>query len=178
MPRLASLEAQRDCPRAGTGTERATHCPSGSSCPGLYPPQNLWWRALLTSWRAAQLPAACSKATYCTTRAAPSPSSPHGAGTAHASSGHQLSPICPSLTATIPTGPCGPFQCTVACLPIVCQLSGFRHFSAISTTFASMCKHVVTWGGGGGMCILFEICKKTAFQKCMGWGRGVCHFSA
>ena len=32
-----------------------------------------------------------------------------------------------------------------------------------------MCKHVVTWGG---MCILFEICKKTPFQKCMGWGRG------
>ena len=33
-----------------------------------------------------------------------------------------------------------------------------------------MCKHVVTWGGG--MCILFEICKKRPFQKCMGWGRG------
>ena len=32
---------------------------------------------------------------------------------------------------------------------IICQLSGFWHFSAISTTFASMCKHVVTWGGGG-----------------------------
>ena len=26
--------------------------------------------------------------------------------------------------------------------------------------------------GGGGMCILFEICKKTPFQKCMGWGGG------
>ena len=36
-----------------------------------------------------------------------------------------------------------------------------------------MCKHVVTrGGGGGGMCILFEICKKTPFQKCMDWGRG------
>ena len=49
-----------------------------------------------------------------------------------------------------------------------------------------MCKRVVTeggsdpikkqtnanhrGGGGGGMCILFEICKKTPFQKCMGWG--------
>ena len=30
-----------------------------------------------------------------------------------------------------------------------CQLSGFWHFSALSTTFASVCKHVVTWGGGG-----------------------------
>ena len=28
-------------------------------------------------------------------------------------------------------------------------------------------------GGGGGMCILFEICEKRAFQKCMGWGEGV-----
>ena len=26
------------------------------------------------------------------------------------------------------------------------------------------------------MCILFEICKKTPFQKCMGWGGGS-HFS-
>ena len=57
-----------------------------------------------------------------------------------------------------------------------CQLSGFWHFSALSTTFASVCKHVVTWGGG--MCILFEICKKTPFQKCMGLGGRGCHFSA
>ena len=28
------------------------------------------------------------------------------------------------------------------------------------------CRHL----GGGGMCILFEICKKTPFQKCMGLG--------
>ena len=27
-------------------------------------------------------------------------------------------------------------------------------------------------GGGGGMCILFEICEKMPFQKCMGWGQG------
>ena len=58
-----------------------------------------------------------------------------------------------------------------------CQLRGLWHFSAFSTSFASMCKHVITWGGGGGgMCILFEICKKTPFQKCMGWG-GVTFFS-
>ena len=45
----------------------------------------------------------------------------------------------------------------------------------------SFCFHVQTCRhlGGGGMCILFEICKKTPFQKCMGWGRGGgCHFSA
>ena len=35
----------------------------------------------------------------------------------------------------------------------ICQLCGFWHFSAFSTSFASMCKHVVTLGGGG-MCIL------------------------
>ena len=27
------------------------------------------------------------------------------------------------------------------------------------------CRHL-----GGGMCILFEICEKRPFQKCMGWG--------
>ena len=32
------------------------------------------------------------------------------------------------------------------------------------------CRHL--GGGGGGMCILFEICKKTPLQKCMGWGKG------
>ena len=35
------------------------------------------------------------------------------------------------------------------------------------------CRHL-----GGGMCILFEICKKTPFQKCMGLGGRGCHFSA
>ena len=52
---------------------------------------------------------------------------------------------------------------------ITFQLCGFWHFSVVSATFASACKHVVT-GGGGGMCILFEICMKTLFQKCMGLG--------
>ena len=46
---------------------------------------------------------------------------------------------------------------------------------ALFGNFYNFCFH---GGGGGGMCILFEICKKTPFQKCMGWGRGVCHFSA
>ena len=27
-------------------------------------------------------------------------------------------------------------------------------------------------GGGGGMCMLFEICEKRPFQKCMSWGGG------
>ena len=40
----------------------------------------------------------------------------------------------------------------------------FRHFS----TFGPMHQNVVTLGGG--MCMLFEICEKTPFQKCMGWG--------
>ena len=30
---------------------------------------------------------------------------------------------------------------------------------------APKCRHL-----GGGMCMLFEICEKTPFQKCMGWG--------
>ena len=32
------------------------------------------------------------------------------------------------------------------------------------------CCHPVGGGGGGVMGILFEICKKTPFQKCMGGG--------
>ena len=35
---------------------------------------------------------------------------------------------------------------------------------------APKCRHL---GGGGGMCMLFEICEKMPFQKCMGWGGGV-----
>ena len=30
---------------------------------------------------------------------------------------------------------------------------------------APKCRHL-----GGGLCMLFEICEKTPFQKCMGWG--------
>ena len=30
---------------------------------------------------------------------------------------------------------------------------------------APKCRHL-----GGGMCMLFEICGKRPFQKCMGWG--------
>ena len=32
------------------------------------------------------------------------------------------------------------------------------------------------FGGGGGMCILVEICEKRPFQKCMGWGGGMVTF--
>ena len=32
-----------------------------------------------------------------------------------------------------------------------------------------MHQNVVTLGAGG-MCMLFEICEKRPFQKCMGWG--------
>ena len=36
---------------------------------------------------------------------------------------------------------------------------GFLHFSSRAPKFHSV---------GGGMCILFEICEKRPFQKCMG----------
>ena len=44
---------------------------------------------------------------------------------------------------------------------------------ALFGTFYNFCFRVQTCrhlGGGGGMCILFEICKKTPFQKCVGLG--------
>ena len=44
---------------------------------------------------------------------------------------------------------------------------------ALFGTFYNFCFRVQTCrhlGGGGGMCILFEICKKTPFQKCIGLG--------
>ena len=44
---------------------------------------------------------------------------------------------------------------------------------ALFGIFYKFCFHVQTCRHlGGGMCILFEICKKTPFQKCMGWGGG------
>ena len=52
----------------------------------------------------------------------------------------------------------------------MCQFCGFWHFLGCFTSFASMRKHVITHGGG--MCILFEICEKRPFQKCMVWGGG------
>ena len=45
----------------------------------------------------------------------------------------------------------------------------FRQFLQLLLPCANMSS---PGGGGGGMCILFEICKKTPFQKCMGWRRG------
>ena len=45
----------------------------------------------------------------------------------------------------------------------------FRHFLQVLLPCANMSSPK---GGGGGMCILFEICKKTPFQKYMGWGGG------
>ena len=44
---------------------------------------------------------------------------------------------------------------------------------ALFGNFYNFCSDVQTCphlGGGGGMCILFEICEKRPFQKCMGWG--------
>ena len=57
-----------------------------------------------------------------------------------------------------------------------CQLSGFWHFSAFSTTFASMCKHVVTWEGGG-VCVYFlKSARKRHFRNVWVWGGGVVTF--
>ena len=51
----------------------------------------------------------------------------------------------------------------------------FRHFLQLLLPCANMSSP----GGGGGMCILFEICKKTPIQKCKGGGGGGgSHFSA
>ena len=44
---------------------------------------------------------------------------------------------------------------------------------ALFGSFCNFCFRVQTCRHrGGGMCILFEICMKTPFQKCMGWGGG------
>ena len=43
---------------------------------------------------------------------------------------------------------------------------GFLNFRSDAPNFRSI------GGGGGGMCILFEICGKKPFQKGMGWGGG------
>ena len=49
---------------------------------------------------------------------------------------------------------------------------------ALFGIFHKFCFHVQTCRHvGEGMCILFEICKKTPFQKCMGWVGGVTFFS-
>ena len=44
----------------------------------------------------------------------------------------------------------------------------FRHFLQVLLPCANMSSP----GGGGGYVYTFEICKKTPFQKCMGWGGG------
>ena len=50
---------------------------------------------------------------------------------------------------------------------------------ALFGSFCNFCFRVQTCRHlGGGMCILFEICKKTPFQKCMGLGGRGCDFSA
>ena len=51
---------------------------------------------------------------------------------------------------------------------VLCQHGAFSHFFRLFSTFGVMHQNVVTLGGG--MCMLFEICGKTPFQKCMGWG--------
>ena len=55
-----------------------------------------------------------------------------------------------------------------------CQLCGFWHFSVVSATFASTCKHVVTWGG---VCVYFlKSARKRHFRNVWVWGGGVVIF--
>ena len=67
-------------------------------------------------------------------------------------------------------------QCRCVCLQCSISLWDIRFMPTRSVftffqTFlnfwrnAPKCRHL-----GGGMCMLFEICGKTPFQKCMGWG--------
>ena len=51
---------------------------------------------------------------------------------------------------------------------VLCQHGANSHFFRFFSTFGLMHQNVVPLGGG--MCILFEICEKRPFQKCMGWG--------
>ena len=43
-------------------------------------------------------------------------------------------------------------------------------FPGFSQLLVQCTKMSLPWGGG--MCMLFEICEKRPFQKCMGWGGG------
>ena len=52
---------------------------------------------------------------------------------------------------------------------VSCQHGAFSHFFRLFSTFGLMHQNVVTLGGGF-LCMLFEICEKTLFQKCLGWG--------
>ena len=61
-----------------------------------------------------------------------------------------------------------------ACLSgsfILCQGGANSHSFRVFFNFRPMHQNFVPWGGG--MCILFEICEKRPFQKCMGWGGGL-----
>ena len=50
---------------------------------------------------------------------------------------------------------------------------GFGNFTSFSALFAQ-CAKMLFLGGGGGMCILFEICVKRPFQKYrVGGGVGI-----
>ena len=58
---------------------------------------------------------------------------------------------------------------------------GDIHYVPTQSKFAIFHDFLTVWSnapknrsvrGGGGMCMLFEICEKRPFQKCMGWGGG------
>ena len=56
----------------------------------------------------------------------------------------------------------------IHCAPTRWVLAFFLDFF----NFSSDVPKYRSLGGGGGICILFEICVKRPFQKCMGWGGG------
>ena len=72
--------------------------------------------------------------------------------------------------------PLGGFRCACEWLAYLsgtsrrCQHGANSHFSGVFSTFGLMYQNVVT--SGLPMCMLFEICAKRPFQKCMGWGGG------
>ena len=86
-------------------------------------------------------------------------------------------PLCPSPPSKHPTHTSVYLALTLLSGTFrTCQLSGFWHFSAISTTFASMCKHVVTRGGGGGLCVyFFKSARKGHFRNVWVGGGGGGH---
>ena len=51
--------------------------------------------------------------------------------------------------------------------PLGANTEQIRFFSGFSQFFVQ-CTKISSCRGGGGMCILFEICEKRPFQKCMG----------
>ena len=92
---------------------------------------------------------------------------------------HHRPPSGPDIQEVTPPPPPRPLPSRPH--PLCANFVRFGTFGLFFYIFTPMCKHVSTWGGVGGMCILFEICQKRLAQKCWvgwGWGGDRCsHFS-